>query len=309
MNFAIEENPSGGDPSGSTEWRAITPHYLQVMRIPVLRGRNLTDRDNASGAPVVLINQALAERFFPGQEPLGQHIIIGAGAEAVGLADRTREIVGIVGNTKEFGLVLPAPATMFVPAAQVQDGLTAIVNRMIPVIWVVRTTGDARSLARAVQRDLLAVATQEAPDNFRTMRDVLSASIAQQRFNMLLLSLFAGLAVALGAVGLYGVLSYLVAQRTHEIAIRMALGASRREVLHLVVRHGLGMTFTGLGLGIVTAGGLTRLLAGLLYGVKPTDPSTFGTVAFLLCGVAFLACYIPAHRATRVDPIVALRYE
>ena len=126
---------------------------------------------------------------------------------------------------------------------------------------------------------------------------------------MLLLSLFAGLAVALGAVGLYGVLSYLVAQRTHEIAIRMALGASRREVLHLVVRHGLGMTFTGLGLGIVTAGGLTRLLAGLLYGVKPTDPSTFGTVAFLLCGVAFLACYIPAHRATRVDPIVALRYE
>ena len=261
---------------------------------------------------VLVENQRVGQRAdFQKPVPVGRDSATTArrANEAVGLADRTREIVGIVGNTKEFGLVRPAPATMFVPAAQVQDGLTAIVNRMIPVIWVVRTTGDARSLARAVQRDLLAVATQEAPDNFRTMRDVLSASIAQQRFNMLLLSLFAGLAVALGAVGLYGVLSYLVAQRTHEIAIRMALGASRREVLHLVVRHGLGMTFTGLGLGIVTAGGLTRLLAGLLYGVKPTDPSTFGTVAFLLCGVAFLACYIPAHRATRVDPIVALRYE
>jgi len=309
MNFAIEENPSGGDPSGSTEWRAITPHYLQVMRIPVLRGRGLTDRDNASGAPVVLINQAFAERFFPAQDPLGQHIIIGAGAEALGLADRPREIVGIVGNTKEYGLVRQGPPTFFVPAAQVQDGLTAAINQGIPLVWVVRTTGDPRTLARAVQRELLSVATQEAADNFRTMEDVLSASIAQQRFNMLLLTLFAALALALGAVGLYGVLSYLVAQRTHEIGIRLALGANRSEVLRLVVTNGLRMTFTGLGLGIVAAVGLTRLLAGFLYGVKPTDAFTFGLVAVLLCGVALLASFIPARRATRVDPIVALRYE
>jgi predicted permease len=309
MNFTIEENPSGGDPSGSTEWRAITPHYLQTMQIPLLRGRNLTDRDNASGAPVVLINQALAARFFPGQNPLGQHIIIGAGAEAVGLADRTREIVGIVADTKEFGLTRPAPETFFVPAAQVQDGMTAMVNRLIPLVWVVRTTGEPHSLARAVQRELLAVTSQEAPDNFRTMEDLLSASIAQQRFNMLLLAMFAGLAVLLGAVGLYGVLAYLVAQRTNEIGIRMALGASRREVLHLVVRNGMWMTFVGLSLGIVAALGLTRLLAGLLFGVKPTDAFTFGSVAILLCGIALLACYIPARRATRVDPIVALRYE
>jgi predicted permease len=309
MNFAIEENPSGGDPSGSTEWRAITPHYLRTMQIPLLEGRNLTDRDNVSGAPVVLINQALAVRFFPGQNPLGQHIIIGAGAEAAGLADRTREIVGIVGNTKEFGLTRPAPETLFVPAAQVQDGMTAIANRLIPLVWLVRTTGEPRSLARAVQRELLAVTSQEAPDNFRTMEDLLSASIAQQRFNMLLLAMFAGLAVALVAVGLYGVLAYLVAQRTNEIGIRMALGASHREVLRLVVRNGMRMTFAGLSLGIVAALGLTRLLAGLLFGVKPTDAFTFGSVAALLCGVALLACYIPARRATRVDPIVALRYE
>jgi predicted permease len=135
MNFAIQENPSGGDPSGSTEWRAITAHYLQVMRIPVLRGRNLTERDNASGTPVLLINQALAERFFPGQDPLGQHVVIGAGAEAMGLADRTREIVGIIGNTKEFGIARPAPPTLFVPAGQVQDGLTQT-----------RQSGDAAGL-------------------------------------------------------------------------------------------------------------------------------------------------------------------
>jgi len=309
MNFAIQENPSGGDPSGSTEWRAITPHYLQVMRIPVLRGRGLTDRDNASGAPVVLINQAVAERFFPGQDPLGQHVVIGAGAEAMGLADRVREIVGIVGNTKEFGVARPAPPTLFVPAAQVQDGLTKLVNQAMPLVWVVRTTGDPRLLAKTVQQSLQGVATQEAPDNFRTMEDVLSASIAQQRFNMLLLALFAGLALALGGVGLYGVLSYLVAQRTHEIGVRMALGANRTEVVRLVVTNGLRMTFIGLAIGIVAAVGLTRLLAGLLFGVKPTDPLTFGTVSLVLCGVAFVACYIPARRATRVDPIVALRYE
>jgi predicted permease len=309
MNFAIEENPSGGDPSGSTEWRAISPHYLQVMHITLLRGRNFTDRDNASGAPVVLINQALAERFFPDQDPLGQHIIIGAGAEAVGLADRTREIVGIVGNTKEFSLSRPAPETFFVPAAQVQDGMTAISNRLIPMVWVVRTSGEPNTFAKAVQRELLTVTSQEAPDNFRTMEDVLSASIAQQRFNMLLLAMFAGLAVVLGAVGLYGVLAYLVAQRTNEIGIRMALGASRQEVLRLIVRNGMRMTFAGLSLGIVAALGLTRLLVGLLFGVKPTDAFTFASVAVLVCGVALLACYIPARRATRVDPIVALRYE
>jgi ABC-type antimicrobial peptide transport system permease subunit len=136
-------------------------------------------------------------------------------------------------------------------------------------------------LAKTVQQSLQGVATQEAPDNFRTMEDVLSASIAQQRFNMLLLSLFAALALALGGVGLYGVLSYLVAQRTHEMGIRMALGASRREVLRLIVRNGLRMTFIGLGIGIVAAVGLTRLLAGLLFGVKPTDPLTFGTVSLV----------------------------
>ena len=309
MNFAIEENPSGGDPSGSTEWRAITPHYLRVTRIPVLRGRDLTDRDNASGAPVVLVNQAFAERFFPKQDALGKHIIIGAGAEAVGLADRPRDIVGIVGNTKEYGLAQPAPPTFFVPAAQVQDGLTAAINQGIPLAWIVRTTGDPAALASVVQRELLSAAGQEAPDDFRTMEDLLSASIAEQRFNMLLLGTFAGLAVTLGAVGLYGVLSYLVAQHTHEIGIRMALGASRCEVLRLVVRNGLRMTLIGLGLGILAATGLTRLLVGLLFGVKPTDPLTFGAVSVLLCCVAFLACYVPARRATKVDPIVALRYE
>jgi putative ABC transport system permease protein len=309
MNFAIQENPSGGDPSGSTQWRAITAHYLQVMRIPVLRGRNLTDRDNASGAPVLLINQALSEHFFPGQDPLGQQVVIGAGAEAMGLADRVREIVGIVGNTKELGVARPAPPTLFVPAAQVQDGLTKLVNQGMPLVWVVRTSGDPRLLAKNVQQTLLSVATQEAPDNFRTMEDVLSASIAQQRFNMTLLALFAGLALALGAVGLYGVLSYLVAQRTHEIGIRMALGASRREVLRLVVNNGLQMTLIGLGIGMVVSLGLTRLLVGLLFGVRPRDPLTFGIVSALLCCVAFIACYIPARRATHVDPLVALRCE
>src|SRR5437763_3784765 len=230
-------------------------------------------------------------------------------AEAMGLADRVREIVGIVGNTKEFGVARPAPPTLFVPAAQVQDGLTKLVNQAMPLVWVVRTTGDPRLLGKTVQQSLQGVATQEAPDNFRTMEDVLRASIAQQRSNLLLLALLAGLELALGGGGLYGVLSYLFAQRPHEMGIRMALGASRREVLRLIVRNGLRMTFIGLGIGIVAAVGLTRLLVGLLFGVEPTDHLTFATVSLLVCGFAFVACYIAARRATLVDALVALRYE
>jgi putative ABC transport system permease protein len=309
MNFAVEGNPSGGDPSGSTEWRAISAHYLQVMHIPLMRGRDFTPSDNAAGLPVVLINQALADRFFPGQDPLGKRIIIGAGAEAMGLADRPREIVGIVGNTKEFSLSRAAPPTFFVPVPQVQDGMTAVVNGLTPLVWVVRTSAKPQSLAKAVHSDLLAVNNQEAPDNFRTMEEVMSASISQQRFNMLLLALFAVLAVLLSGVGLYGVLSYLVAQRTNEIGVRMALGATHRDIMRGVVTHGLKMTLAGIGIGVAVALVLSRLLAGLLYGVKPNDPFTFGLVSVLLCIIGLIACYVPAHRATRVDPMVALRYE
>ena len=305
-DFMVEGNRNAGDPQADTAWRAVSPHYFEVMRIPLLQGRVFKETDTASAPRVVIINQTLAARFFPGQNPVGARILIG---QRVGspFADSAREIIGIVGDTKEGGLQQTAPSCMFVPSSQVPDKLTALFNRLLPLDWVVRSKSTPYSLAGAVQREIQSVA--ELPVSFSSMDDLLGASIAQQRFNMLLLGLFAALSLLLGSVGLYGVLSYLVAQRTQEIGIRMAIGASRKQVLWLILRYGMEATLMGIAIGLGAGLGLTRLIASMLYGIAPTDPFTFATAAVVLLAVALGACVIPALRATKVDPMVALRYE
>jgi ABC-type antimicrobial peptide transport system permease subunit len=198
---------------------------------------------------------------------------------------------------------------MYVPEGQISDPLTKLANSVIPLSWAIRTANDPSALSAAVQREIMAVDSQLAVSRIRTMDQVVSESTARQNFNMLLLSIFAGLALLLAAIGIYGLMSYTVEQRTQEIGIRMALGAGRGDMVNLIVRQGMLLAVVGLVVGLGAAFGLTRLLAGLLFGVKTTDPATYLVVALVLIAVAMFACYVPARRATKIDPLIALRYE
>jgi ABC-type antimicrobial peptide transport system permease subunit len=198
---------------------------------------------------------------------------------------------------------------MYVPEAQVPDAITRLANNVIPMSWAIRTATDPAPLTTAIQREFLAVDSQLPVAKIRTMEQVVSESTARQNFNMLLLTIFAGLALLLASIGIYGLMSYTVEQRLQELGIRMALGASRGDMLRMVVGKGMTLVGIGLVLGLGAAFGLTRLLASLLFGVKTTDPVTYATVALILAAVALAACFIPARRATRIDPVVALRYE
>ena len=195
------------------------------------------------------------------------------------------------------------------PQSQATDGLTKLANNVVPLSWIIQTAGNPSSLSAAIQHEILAVDNQLAASKIRTMEQVISDSTARQNFNMLLLTTFAGLALLLAAIGIYGLMSYTVEQRTQEIGIRMALGAAREDMLKLIVRQGMLLAGIGVVIGLAASFGLTRLLAGLLFGVKTTDLLTYAAVAIILISVAFLATYIPARRATRIDPLVALRYE
>jgi putative ABC transport system permease protein len=307
-DFRIEGDPKQGDLDGVTAWRAITRRYFEVMRIPLLDGRAFSERDTGAAPGVVIVNQTLARQFFPGRNPIGTHIMIGQRPGSV-FKDRPREIVGVVGDTREAGLDQPPPPAFFIPAAQTPDALTALCNRLLPLDWVVRTRVASADAAPTIRRALLAAAPQQPPANIRSAGEMMGASIARQRFSMLLLTVFAALALILGSIGLYGVLSFVVAQRTQEIGIRMSLGARRRNVLWLVLRHGMLWVVIGIAIGSGASFGLSRLMSALLYGVAPNDGATLARVVLLLLAVALLACYVPARRASQVDPMVALRYE
>lgn len=301
--------PKGGQLyAGDEQYRFVSPHYFAVFRIPLLRGRLLSNTDLGNSAKVVLINQAMAKKYWPKENPIGQVITIGKGLGPQ-FEDLPRQIVGVVGNVRETSLGDSDVGVMYVPQSQIPDGLTQLANSAIPLSWCIRTSMDPNSLRTAVEREFHAVDGQMPISKIRTMEEVMAQGVARQHFNMLLLSIFAAIALILAAIGIYGLMSYSVEQQTQELGIRMALGAGKNQVLNLILRQGMTPALIGIAAGLGIAFGLTRLLASLLYGVKATDPVTFSAVALILVTVAFSATYIPARRAMAVDPAIALRDE
>jgi predicted permease len=289
-------------------WMSTAPGYCNTFKIPILRGRDFTEHDTASSTPVALINEALAKRYWPNQNPVGQQIVIGHGVGPE-FEEPARVIIGVVGNTHEGGLAREPGQMLIVPQTQVTDGMNALNARILPMRWAVRTHGDPRQLIGAITEQLRQASGGFAVSRVRTMDEMVSASTARQSFNMTLLTIFGSIALVLAAIGIYGLMAYSVAQRTQEMGIRMALGADRGTIRKLVVWHGMRLTIVGLVLGIGAAFGLTRLMASLLFGVKTWDPAVFVTVPLILSAVALLAVWLPATRASRLDPMQALRVE
>lgn len=282
----------------------VTPQYQDAMRIPLERGRELTDLDNEHAPMVMLIDSDFAHTYFPNENPIGKHInftLLGFQAE----------IVGVVGHVEHWGLGSKQhqnlQAQIYLPLWQIPDKFWTLLANGGQL--VARTAGQPLGLLNSIREAADRADPSSVVYEVRSMQDVVANSIATQRLAMMLLSVFSTLALVLSAIGIYGVISYLAGQRTHEIGVRIALGASAKDVLRLVLGEGLRITLVGVGIGLAAALGLTRLITKIIYGVGANDPITFAGVAILLTAVALLACYIPARRATRVDPIIALRYE
>jgi putative ABC transport system permease protein len=286
--------PRGQEPCA--EARSVSPGYFRVMRIPLLRGRMFDEHDDERGRKVVMVNEAMAQRFWRNQDPIGRHVIYFSRGD-----DDPREIVGVVGDTKHLALTDAAPPQFYTPQRQSPS--------YHAMTLVVRATQDPAMLAGTAREELRGLDAQIPIYNVQTLDEVLVRIIATPRLHALLLSAFALFAVLLASVGIYGVVAWVVTQQTREIGVRVALGATRRDILSLVVRQGMAPVAAGLAIGIACAALLARSLQGLLFGVAPSDPAafvgTFATVAL----VALIACYLPARRAMRLDPVSALRAE
>ena len=292
--FTIAEHPPANpNANEDADVRIIDGDYFGAMRIPLLAGRAFVRQDSWESRKVVIVNEPFVKKYFPNESPIGKHLKLFEGKpEFV-----AREIVGIVGGNKHFALQESLRPAMFTPGSFMRMNV------------VVRSAGDPAVLTTVVRQAVRAIDPDEATSAFRTMGDVVSSSAAGDRFNALLFGVFGGIALLLTAAGIFGVLSYLVTQRTREIGLRMALGAQRTDVLRVIVGHGVRLALLGLSIGVVAAAVVTRWMSNVLFDIKPTDPLTFVAVAVVLGTVAFLASYIPARRAMRVDPMVALRYE
>jgi putative ABC transport system permease protein len=288
-----QPDPGPGNEPG-TDVRVVDPNYFRTMGIPLLQGRGFTAGDTQQSARVLIVSETLAHRYFPGENPVGKKLVIWWGD------DRPDEIVGVAGDILHEGLdARPEPMIYWPEARMPYNSMTL----------VARTEGDPMSIAPAAIKEIHAMRPDQPVADVRSMNAVEAESVSRQRFNMLLLAIFAAVALLLAVVGIYGVMAYGVTERTHEIGIRVALGAGRGDVLRAVMGRGLVLTIAGVGIGAVAAYALTRLMTSLLFGVRATDPATFAGVALLLAMVALAACYVPAWRATKVDPMVALRYE
>lgn len=290
----IEGRPAPPGERRLVQQAAVDPGYFSAMGIRIESGRSFNERDNAEATPVIILNQAFVRQFFPGENPLGKRLRTFFGKPVM------REVVGVVGNVKHSGPARATPPEVYVPYAQEPGPYMTV---------VVRTDADAATTIPAVRSAVLAIDRNEPLDQVATMESLFSESVARPRFFSWVLGAFGGMALILVAVGIYGVISYSVAQRVHEIGVRLALGAEQRDVLRLIIGQGLLLTGIGIVAGLAGALPLTHILAGLLFAVRPTDPATFVGVALLLMSVAMLASYIPARRAMKVDPMVALRYE
>ncbi|MGA7225600.1 MAG: FtsX-like permease family protein, partial [Candidatus Acidiferrales bacterium] len=286
----------GSLPRTGYSW--VEPNYFRTVGIPVIAGRDFRATDDLKTTPVVIINQTLARQFFPHQDPVGKRIEpgIGNGYKTAPM----REIVGVVGDVRQYGLATVPGPEVYVPLAQSPLG---------SMNFVISTKGDPLSMVGAVKNAMEGMDADLPFYGVQTFNAYLAQGFAQSRFLTWLLGLFAALALALAAVGLYGLVSYSATRRTHEIGIRMALGAQRGDVLRMVVGQGIKLALIGVASGIIVALGLTRFLSTMLFGITATNPLTFVAVTIILVGVALAASYIPARRAIRVDPMVALRYE
>jgi putative ABC transport system permease protein len=295
--LAVEDHPRPAGEELSVDLYIITPAYLPTMSIQLLSGRALTEHDTETTPPVALINETMAREMWPGQDPIGKRIKF-PGSERY--PQQWRTIVGVARDVKQYALDRKDPMQLYLPEAQFPTSFMTL---------VVHTSSDAQSLTAAVRAAVHEMDKDQAVYNIATMEQLLADSISLRRLSTLLLMIFAGVALVLAGVGIFGVISYSVTQRTHEIGVRLALGANRRDIIGLVLRHGMTMTLAGVGLGLMATFALTRVLESLLFNVSATDPVIFIVIPVALTIVALGACFMPARRAAKVDPMVALRYE
>ena len=307
LPFEIVGRPPDRAQFGS-RWMSFSPGYLNTFKIPILRGRDFNENDTLGNPLVALVNESLAKQCWPNEDPVGQHVIVGHGLSPE-TEEPARTIVGVVGDTHNNGLDHPSDPMMMVPTAQVVDAYAAAYSDTSAQIWVMRTHGDPHQLIPVVDEQLRIASGGFPVAHFRTMDEVLGQATARQSFNMLLLTIFGVVAVILAAIGIYALMAYSVAQRTQEMGIRMALGADRDMIRRLVVWQGMRLACVGVIAGLAAAFGLTRLIASLLYGVKAIDAGAFVAAPVLLTVVAFVAVWLPARRASGVDPMKALRTE
>jgi putative ABC transport system permease protein len=312
LPFLIVGRPLAADSQGPFHggggWMTVSPGYFEVFKIPVKRGRTFTERDTSTSTPVVVINEAMAKQYWPKGDPLSDRLVIGKGVMREFASEGERQIIGVVADIKSNGLDTQPQPQMFIAQAQVPDLANALNVSLTPISWIVRTQLPPRALSTTIQEQLRQ-STGLPVSDVRSMDEIVSVSVSRQRFNMWVMSVFGGCALLLAAIGIYGLMAYSVEQRTQEIGIRLALGAQASQVRTMVVVQGMVLALVGVAIGLAAAFGLARLIASFLFGVTAKDPVVFAGVPILLAAVALLAVWLPARRASKVDPLIALRYE
>ena len=312
LPFRIVGRPLAADSQGPYHggggWMTVSPGYFEVFKIPLKRGRTFTERDTSTSTPVVVINEAMAKQYWPKSDPLVDRIVIGKGVMREFAAEGERQIIGVVADIKSNGLDSDAQPQMFEPQAQVPDAANALNVGLTPISWIVRTQVPPQSLSGTIQ-DQLRQTTGLPVSDVQSMDEIVSVSVSRQRFNMWVMTVFGACALLLAAIGIYGLMAYSVEQRTQEIGIRLALGAQAGQVRSMVVRQGMALAIAGIVIGLAASFGLAKLITAFLFGVTARDPLVFAGVPALLTAVALFAVWLPARRASKVDPIIALRYE
>lgn len=309
LPFDVVGRPKGNDPStGSGGYFPVSWSYFDAFKVPILRGRNFNERDNGSAPGVVIINEAMAKKYWPSGNPLQDRLLIGPNM-GPDFVEPPRQIVGVVGDMRDQGLDQDPFPTMYIPVAQMPDKVTALNSRIAPLWWIVRTRVEPHSLVKPISATLRDASGGLAVAHIRTMDEMVILTTSRQRFNMLLLAIFGGSALLMAAIGIYGLMAYSVQQRTQELGIRMALGAQVSSLRNMVICQGMALAMIGVIIGVGGALWLTRFLTSFLFGVQAWDPAAFIATPLLLGAVALLAVWIPACRATRVDPMAALRFE